>query len=97
VVRVFRLGLEKAPAGSQLIAATEEGVELREIAAVIGRRLDVPTASVPAERAAEHFAGFPFVTMDITMPNASTRELLGWEPTHPGLIADLEQDHYFAG
>lgn len=96
VVEVFRLGLERAPAGSQLFAATEEGIELREIAAVIGRRLGVPTVSVPAERAAEHFTGFPFVTMDITMPNAGTRELLGWEPTHPGLVADLEEGHYFA-
>jgi nucleoside-diphosphate-sugar epimerase len=96
VARVFRLGLEKAPAGSQLFAATEEGIELREIAAVIGRRLGVPTASIPVEQAAEHFTNFPFVTLDIKMPNASTRELLGWEPSHPGLIADLEQGHYFA-
>ena len=95
VARVFRLGLEKAPAGSQLFAATEEGIELREIAAVIGRRLGVPTVSIPAERSAEHFTKFPFVTMDLTMPNAGTRALLGWEPSHPGLIADLEQDHYF--
>jgi hypothetical protein len=51
--------------------------------------------SVPGDQAADHFRGFPFVTMDITMPTAPARELLGWEPTHPGLIADLAEGHYF--
>ena len=95
VASLYRLALEKAPAGAQLYAATEEGIEVREIAEVIGRRLGLPAASVPAGQAADHFKGFPFITMDITMPNADTRRLLGWEPTHPGLIADLEDSHYF--
>jgi nucleoside-diphosphate-sugar epimerase len=95
VASLYRLALEKAPAGAQLYAATEEGIEVREIAEVIGRRLGLPTASVPAGQAAGHFKGFPFITMDITMPNAGTRRLLGWEPTHSGLIADLEDGHYF--
>jgi nucleoside-diphosphate-sugar epimerase len=95
VARLFRLALDKAPAGAQLYAATEEGIALREIAETIGRHLDIPAASIPAEQAAEHFKGFPFVTMDITMPNADTRQLLGWEPVHPGLIADLDEGHYF--
>ena len=95
VAALYRLALEKAPAGAQLYAATEAGIEVREIAEVIGRQLGLPTASIPPERAADHFKGFPFITMDITMPNADTRRLLGWEPTHPGLIADLEQGHYF--
>jgi nucleoside-diphosphate-sugar epimerase len=95
VARLFRLAVEKAPAGAQLYAATEEGIPVREIAEVIGRHLDLPAASIPAEQAAEHFKGFPFVTMDILMPNADTKRLLGWEPTHPGLIADLDEGHYF--
>jgi nucleoside-diphosphate-sugar epimerase len=95
VAALYRLALEKAPAGAQLYAATEEGIEVREIAEVIGRHLGLPTASIPPERAAEHFQGFPFVTMDITMPNAETRRLLGWQPAHPGLIADLDEGHYF--
>jgi len=95
VASLYRLALEKAPAGAQLYAATEEGIEVREIAEVIGRRLGMPTASIPPEQAADHFKGFPFITMDITMPNADTRRLLGWEPTRPGLIADLEHVHYF--
>ena len=97
VASLYRLALEKAPAGAQLYAAAEEGITVREIAETIGRRLGIPAVSIPAEEAAEHFSGFPFITMDITMPNAETRRLLGWEPVHPGLIADLEEDHYFTG
>lgn len=96
VARLFRLALEKAPCGARLIAAAEEGVAVREIAEIIARGLDVPAVSVPAEQAADHFKGFPFVTLDIAMSSAQTRELLGWEPVHPGLVADLEQGHYFA-
>jgi nucleoside-diphosphate-sugar epimerase len=95
VASLYRLALEKAPAGAQLFAAAEEGIEVREIAETIGRRLGLPAVSIPAEQAADHFKGFPFITMDIAMPNAATRQLLGWEPTHPGLIADLEDGHYF--
>jgi nucleoside-diphosphate-sugar epimerase len=95
VASLYRLALKKAPAGAQLYAATEEGIPVREIAEVIGRRLGIPAVSVPGGEAADHFKGFPFITMDITMPNADTRQLLGWEPVHPGLIADLEAGHYF--
>ncbi|WP_055489055.1 SDR family oxidoreductase [Streptomyces sp. TP-A0356] len=95
IARLFRLALEKAPAGSQLYAATEEGITVREIAETIGRHLDVPAESIPAEQAADHFKSFPFMTLDITMPNTQTRQLLDWEPVHPGLIADLEDGHYF--
>ncbi|MBT0772741.1 SDR family oxidoreductase [Kineosporia sp. J2-2] len=93
---LYRLAVEKAPAGAQLYAATEAGVPLRQIAEVIGRRLGLPTVSIPQEEVDRHFAGFPFVRIDFTMPNDETRELLGWNPQHPGLIADLEQGHYFA-
>ena len=96
VATLYRLALEKAPAGSQLCAAAEQGITVREIAETIGRHLGLPAVSIPAEKAADHFKAFPFIMLDITMPNADTRRLLGWEPTHPGLIADLEQGHYFA-
>jgi len=95
VASLYRLALEKAPAGAQLYAATEEGITVREIAETIGRRLGIPAVSIPAGQAADHFKAFPFITLDITMPNEDTRQLLGWEPTHPGLIADLEAGHYF--
>jgi nucleoside-diphosphate-sugar epimerase len=96
VASLYRLALEKAPAGAQLYAAAEEGITVREIAETIGRHLGIPAVSIPAGEAADHFQGFPFITLDLTMPNAATRQLLGWEPTHPGLIADLEDGHYFA-
>lgn len=95
VAALYPLALERAPAGAQLYAAAEEGIPVRDIAEAIGRRLGVPAVSIPAGRAADHFRGFPFITMDITMPSAETRRVLGWEPVHPGLLADLDQDHYF--
>lgn len=69
---------------------------IREFAEVIGRHLDVPVMSISAEDAGEHFtwpAGF--LGADSPASSALTRELLRWQPTHPGLIADLEQGHYF--
>jgi nucleoside-diphosphate-sugar epimerase len=95
VGHLYQLALEKAPAGSQLYAAAEEGITVREIAETIGRHLNVPAVSIPAEQAPDHFKAFPFITLDITMSNADTRQLLDWEPVHPGLIADLEDGHYF--
>jgi nucleoside-diphosphate-sugar epimerase len=95
VAALYPLALGKAPAGAQLFAATEDGIPVREIAETIGRRLDIPAVGIPAAQAADHFKGFPFIAMDVTMPAAETRQLLGWEPTHPGLIADLNEDHYF--
>lgn len=95
--RLYRLALEKAPAtGAHLPAAAEEGITVREIAEVIGRHLDMPVVSVPPERVPEHFGGFaPFVIYDNPTSSASTRELVGWEPEHPGLLEDLDEGHYF--
>ncbi|MFC5824636.1 SDR family oxidoreductase [Nonomuraea insulae] len=96
IARLFRLAVEKAPAASVLHGAAEEGVALREIAEVIGRHLDVPVTSVAPEAAAEHFAWLsPFVGLDVLASNILTRELLDWQPTHPGLLEDLEKGHYF--
>lgn len=93
--RLFRLALE-APAGSVLHAVAEEGVPIRQVAEVIGRHLDLPVASVSPAEAGEHF-GFlaAFIGADSPASSAVTRELLGWQPTHPGLIEDLDQGHYF--
>jgi nucleoside-diphosphate-sugar epimerase len=95
VAVLYRLALEQAPAGAQLFAATEEGIPVRDIAEVIGRHLGIPAGSIPAERVPEHFRTFPFITLDFTMSSAETRQLLGWHPACPGLIADLEEGHYF--
>ena len=94
--RLFRLALESAPAGSVLHGAAEEGVPLRAIAEVIGRRLDLPVASIAPEEAEEHFGWLAtFLAIDVRASSGLTRERLGWAPTHPGLVDDLEQGHYF--
>lgn len=92
---LVRLGIEGAPAGSVLHAAAEAGVAFREISEAIGRRLGLPATSVSAEQAGEQF-GFlgRFVAMDIPASSAHTRELLGWEPTAPGLLADIDAGAY---
>jgi nucleoside-diphosphate-sugar epimerase len=96
--QLFRLALEAAPAGSVLHAVTDEGVQISAIAEVIGRHLDLSVASISPEDAAEHF-GFlgSLLAMDCPASSAATRELMGWQPTHPGLIDDLDQGHYFRG
>jgi nucleoside-diphosphate-sugar epimerase len=93
---LFRLALEKAPAGSVLHGVGDEGVPLRDIADVIGRHLNLPVMSVPREEADAHFSWLgAFVSLDNPTSSAATQELLGWRPVHPGLFADLEEGHYF--
>jgi len=94
--RLFRLALEKAPAGSTLHAVADEGVPVRAIAEVIGRHLNVPVVAIAPEDAGAHF-GFlaAFLGADSPASSALTRALLEWQPTHPGLIDDLDQGHYF--
>jgi len=94
--RLYLLALESAPAGSRLHGVADEGVPFKDIAEVIGSRLGLPTASVDPRDAGEHF-GFlgALVGLDNPTSNELTRELLGWEPTHEGLIADLTHGHYF--
>jgi nucleoside-diphosphate-sugar epimerase len=94
--RVFRLALEQAPAGTTLHAVADEGVPIRDIAGVIGRHLDLPVVAISPEDAGEHFAWLAgFLAADSPASSAITRELLGWRPTNPGLIDDLDQGHYF--
>ncbi|MFI6510394.1 SDR family oxidoreductase [Streptosporangium sp. NPDC050855] len=93
---LFRLALEGAPAGSVLHAVAGQGVPIRSIAEIIGRRLDLPSRSVCAADAAGHFGWLASVlAVDSPASSESTRELLGWHPTRPGLIEDLEEGHYF--
>jgi hypothetical protein len=71
-------------------------VPIRAIAEVIGRHLNLPVVSIPQEKAGEHFTWLAdLLAVDRPASSALTRELLDWEPTHPGLIADLEEGHYF--
>jgi nucleoside-diphosphate-sugar epimerase len=94
---LYRLAVEKAPAGQILHGVGDEGVPLREIAEAIGRNAGLEVRSVPEEEIPAYF-GFlaGFITLDGPTSNAITREVVGWEPTHPGLIADLDEGHYFA-
>lgn len=89
---LFRLAVESVPAGTTLHAVADEGVATREIAEVIGRHLNLPASSLPADK-------FGFLGMvlarDQPASSAITRELTAWQPRHPGLIADLEYGHYF--
>ncbi|MGW4733015.1 SDR family oxidoreductase [Streptomyces shenzhenensis] len=94
--RLFRLAVEKAPAGTVLHGVAEEGVAIRDVAEVIGRHLEVPVAAVAPEAAAEHFAWLGgFLGLDAPTSSTLTRELLDWQPTHPGLLDDLDKGHYF--
>ena len=95
VARLYRLALEKHEAGSRYNAVAEEGISMREIAEVIGRGLKVPTISLTQEEAQAHFGWLAmFVGFDMPASSAQTRQRLGWRPTRPGLIADLEQMHW---
>ncbi len=91
--RLYRLAIEHAPAGTVLNAVGDEGVPTREIAEAIGRRLNINTESLPTEE----FTGMLVRLLSTDMPASSafTRELLSWQPTHPGLIEDIELGHYF--
>ena len=93
---LYRLALENAPAGSVLHAVADEGVPSREIAEVISRHLGVPVTSFSPEDAHDHFGWMAmFWSLDAPASSALTQERMGWTPTHVGLIADLEQGHYF--
>ena len=89
------LAFDHAPAGSIVHACAEEGVPSRTIAEAIGRSLDVPVASIEVDRAVEHFGWIgPLFALDARASNALTRELLGWDPTGPGLIDDIDAGAY---
>jgi nucleoside-diphosphate-sugar epimerase len=93
--RLVTLGLEKAPAGTRLHAVAEEGVPTREIAEAIGRMLDLPVASIAGDDVQDHFGWIGmFFAMDRAATSTVTRKLLGWTPTGPTLIEDLDAGAY---
>jgi len=94
--QLFRLALEKGSTGARYHGVADEGIPFRSIAEVIGRHLDIPVVSKSPAEAADHF-GFManFVAIDRPASSVLTRERLGWCPTHPSLIADLDKGHYF--
>jgi nucleoside-diphosphate-sugar epimerase len=95
VARLYRLVLEKNGAGAKYHAVGEEGVSMRDIAEAIGRGLKIPVKSVSPEEAQSHFGWLAmFASHDLQASSTKTRKDLGWNPTGPGLIADLEQMRY---
>jgi nucleoside-diphosphate-sugar epimerase len=94
--RLYRLVLERGAAGARYHGLAEEGIALRDIAGVIGRRLNVAVVSKTREEAADHFGRFAhFAALDNPASSQRTRELLGWQPTQPGLMSDLDRARYF--
>jgi nucleoside-diphosphate-sugar epimerase len=96
VARLYRLALEKHDAGSRYHAVAEEGISMREISEVIGRGLKVPVVSISPEEAPAHFGWLAmFAGFDMPASSAQTQQRLGWRPTGPGLIEDLNNMRYF--
>lgn len=93
---LYRLALEKGPAGAKFHGVADQGIPLRDIAEVIGRRLNLPVVSKTTEEASNHFGWLAhFVAIDCPASSKRTQDQLGWQPNQPGLIADLERGRYF--
>ncbi|WP_090643603.1 SDR family oxidoreductase [Paenibacillus sp. UNC496MF] len=94
---LFRLAVEAAPAGARLDGVAEAGIPFRDIAGVIGRHASVPVVGISREEAQAIYGFVGMVaSLDLARSSEETKALLGWKPVQPGLLADLEQGHYFA-
>lgn len=94
--RVYRLALERGTADGPYHAVAEEGVPFKAIAETIGRHLDVPVRAISPDEAQAHFGWFTmFASMDVPTSSARTRALLGWEPSGPTLLQDMNDTDYF--
>jgi nucleoside-diphosphate-sugar epimerase len=94
--RLYRLAIERRPGLPRYHASAEQGTPFKEIATVIGQRLDVPVVSKTPAEAAQHFGWFAhFAAMDNPNSSARTRAATGWDPTGPSLLADIAQDSYY--
>ncbi|MCI2243547.1 SDR family oxidoreductase [Xanthomonas sp. PPL568] len=96
-VRLYRLAIEKAQPGARYHAVGEEGVRIREIAEALGRGLKLPVVSIAPGEAAAHFGWMAmFVQLDMPASSALTQARLGWTPTGPTLVADLDEGRFAA-
>jgi nucleoside-diphosphate-sugar epimerase len=94
--RLVRLTLEGASAGTSVHAVAEPGIATRAIAEAIGNGLGLSVISIPVDESSDHFGWMGrFFGADATASNTITRELLDWQPTHHGLLEDLQEGHYF--
>jgi nucleoside-diphosphate-sugar epimerase len=97
VAKGYRLAIEKAEPGVRYHAIAEEGVLMKEIAEALGRGLKIPTKSIPAQKSEAYFGWMNgFVSLDLVGSSENTRKKLGWKPTGPSLIADLDKMAYAA-
>lgn len=93
--QLFRLALEKAAKGTRYNAVGDTGINIREIAELIGKKLNLPVASLAGEEAAQHFEWMStFIGFDTPATSGQTREQLGWEPVHIGLIEDMQENYF---
>ena len=95
---LFRLALEKSPAGKSWHGVEGDAIRFRDIAEAIGSRLGLPAVSIPLDvLMLPGYFGFlaNLVTLDLPASNAITRQVLGWQPSQPGLLEDLDNGHYF--
>lgn len=96
--RLFRLALEQGVAGARYHGVADGGIPMRDLAAIIGRHLNLPVVSKSPEEAADHFGWMArFVGLDMPASSVLTQQQLNWHPSHSSLLADLEQGSYFAG
>ena len=94
---LYRLALENGAAGARYHGVADEGIPVRDIAGIIGRRLNLPVVSKSQDETADHFGWIAqFFGIDCPASSAQTQELMGWRPVHSALIPDLDQAHYFA-
>ncbi|MBV9314943.1 MAG: SDR family oxidoreductase [Pseudonocardia sp.] len=94
--QLFRLALEKAPAGTRLHGVDDEDVPVRDIAEVIGRHVKLPVTAISREEVDGHFGWIgTFFSLDVPASSALTQKQLDWHPVQPGLIPDLDEGHYF--
>jgi nucleoside-diphosphate-sugar epimerase len=95
--QLYRLALERGSRGARYHAVAEQGVPVREIAEAIGRGLKVPVVSKAPTEASAHFGWLAmFAGLDMPASSSLTQQRLGWRPTGPGLISDLDQMQYLA-
>lgn len=94
--RLYRLVLEQGTGIGRYHAVDDQGIAMRDIAGIIGKQLNIPVVSKSPQEAAEHFGWIAhFAGFDNPSSSALTRQWLGWAPSHPGLIADLDRPQYF--
>ncbi len=94
--RLYRVAVQRAPAGAILHGVGEHGVTLRSIAQLIGDKLGLPVQQIPDQDTEAHFGWLAaIVATDAPASSTATRQLLSWQPTHPGLLTDMEHGHFF--